>query len=295
MRVQAPKATPGKGLPGISRMAIMRISRNNSLGGPSCPFFLGERDLRRRLQKPPAAPLSRRTAEPPNRRTAAQPSNLEHDTAIDTTPAPGWARGIERTVTGLGYELVEVERAPRGLLRVTIDRVPGRVYAAPGAAPAGEPGDTAAAGDSGGFVTVDDCERVTRQLQYALEVDGVPYERLEVSSPGLDRLLRREADFHRFAGLEVSLTLKQPFQGRKHWKGRLVAQEPAAGGAWRLVLSDGKGEQALDFRLDEVREVRLVPVVDFKGRGRHNRGAAADAAPGKGGAVAAPADGGLER
>lgn len=162
------------------------------------------------------------------------------------------ARGaIDTTVSGLGYELVDVERAPRGLLRVTIDRLPGRTY------PSGPVG----AGSE--FVTVDDCELVTRQLQYALEVDGVPYERLEVSSPGLDRPLKTEAHFERFSGLEVSLTLKQPFQGRKAFKGVLGRAEAG----WSLVFDAGKdGRQVLGFALDEVREARLVPVVDFKGR-----------------------------
>ena len=85
---------------------------------------------------------------------------------------------------------------------------------------------------AGDAVTVDDCERVTRQLQYALEVDGVDYARLEVSSPGLDRPLRKPADWDRFAGSEVDLTLRAPFQGRKHWRG--VLQPRDAG--WRLVL-----------------------------------------------------------
>lgn len=241
---------------------------------------------------------------------------MEQHAAIDTTTGPGWLRGIERTVTGLGYELVEVERAARGLLRVTIDRVPGRAYpVAGGPVPATDAAHGAietADDDSGAFVTVEDCERVTRQLQYALEVDGVPYERLEVSSPGLDRLLKHEADFERFAGRQVSVTLKQPFQGRKHWKGVLVQPQAPAAQAWRLELdedggrragkrqgrkskSDGEttGARALDFRFDEVREARLVPVVDFKGRGR--TGAAAGNSESKGGANGAPADGGLER
>lgn len=158
-----------------------------------------------------------------------------------------WRDAIEQTVTGLGYDLVDVERSGRGLLRVFIDRVPGRAYAA---------------GDSE-FVTVDDCEQVTRQLQYALEVDAVAYERLEVSSPGLDRPLRRPADYERFAGQQITLTLKAPFQGRKVWKGLLTAGE---GGGWSLVFNDGKADQVLAFALDEVREARLVPVVDFKGR-----------------------------
>ena len=164
----------------------------------------------------------------------------------------GWHEAIAATVGGLDYELVEVERAQRGLLRVYIDRIPGHSYRGDGGAD-----------DAGEFVTVDDCERVTRQLQYALEVEGLEYARLEVSSPGLDRPLKREADYLRFAGQAISLTLKQPFKGRKVWAGVLIALD---GGGWQLVLKDGKAEQVLGFTLEEVREARLVPVVNFKGR-----------------------------
>jgi len=157
-----------------------------------------------------------------------------------------WQQTLEKTVTGLGYDLVDLERAPRGLLRVYIDRVPGQSY------PTG----------AGEFITVDDCERVTRQLQSALEVEGFDYSRLEVSSPGLDRPLRHESDYVRFSGQEIELTLREAFQGRKKYRGVLSARE----GGWRLVLADVKSEQALDFTLDEVRESRLVPVINFKGR-----------------------------
>ena len=159
-----------------------------------------------------------------------------------------WQDAVERTVTGLGYDLVDVERSARGLLRVFIDRLPN------------DPG--------GEFITVDDCEKVTRQLQHVLEVEGCAYERLEVSSPGLDRPLKKPADYARFAGEQVELTLKLPFQGRKKYAGVLMSNAKAgeAEGGWRLVFNDGKGEQALDFSLEEVREARLVPVVDFKGR-----------------------------
>lgn len=234
------------------------------------------------------------------RPTTVRPPLLEHDATNDTmrrTSPPGWPAAIERTVTGLGYELVDVERAPRGLLRVTIDRVPGQVYPGAGAADAGDAaeGPEAATGDGQAFVTVEDCERVTRQLQYALEVEGVSYERLEVSSPGLDRPLKRAADFERFAGQAITLTLKQPFQGRKHWKGTLEAQDPPTPQSWRLVFDEGQREQALDFALDEVREARLVPVLDFKGRGRTKQDAADEAAHGKGGARRAAPDGGRKR
>ena len=191
---------------------------------------------------------------------------------------------IATTVAALGYDLVAVERAAGGLLRVTIDHP---------AQPAGA---------SERSVTVDDCERATRQLQHVLEVEGVAYQRLEVSSPGLDRPLRSAGDFARFAGAEVELTLKAPFQGRKRWRGTL---EPNGDG-WRVVLpapgseaTDGcrrpaKGKakraaptetvaadapRALDFTLDEVRDAHLVPVIDFKGRQGARPGAIA--APGQ--------------
>jgi ribosome maturation factor RimP len=159
-----------------------------------------------------------------------------------------WQTPIERTVTGLDYELVDVERSAAGLLRVTIDRLPGQTYLT---------GDAES-------VTVEDCERVTRQLQHVLEVEAVPYQRLEVSSPGLDRPLKRAADYQRFAGQEIQLTLKAAFQGRKNYRGRLLAGDAG----WRLALAGDQAEQALDFQLDEVREARLVPVLDFKGRAR---------------------------
>ncbi len=175
--------------------------------------------------------------------------------AIAAGPRLGWHEAIAATVTGLGYELVDVERALRGLLRVTIDRLPGRSYMR-GRGPDATP-------DAGEAVTVDDCERVTRQLQFALEVEGLEYARLEVSSPGLDRALRREADYERFVGQVLSLTLKQPFEGRKSWQGVLSHGES---GGWKLQFKNGKNEQELGFTFEEVREARLVPVVDFKGR-----------------------------
>lgn len=167
-----------------------------------------------------------------------------------------WQAAIERTVTGLGYDLVDIERSARGLLRVFIDRLPGD--------PAGE------------FITVDDCEKVTRQLQHVLEVEGGSYERLEVSSPGLDRPLKKAADYVRFTGEQIELTLKMPFQGRKKYVGVLQAQEGEGAAGWRIVFNDGRTDQALDFSLEEVREARLVPVIDFKGR----RFQAAPVAPG---------------
>jgi ribosome maturation factor RimP len=179
-----------------------------------------------------------------------------------------WLKTVEDTVAGLGYEAVDCERGSHGLLRVYIDRLPQNSYDQPGE-----------------FVTVEDCEKVTRQLQYALEVVNADYARLEVSSPGLDRALKTPAHFERFAdtGAEVEISLKQPFQGRRNYQGVLghfqapEAPSDEAGAAesanvWQLVFKQGAGKQAteqvLGFNLDEIREARLVPAVDFKGRGR---------------------------
>jgi ribosome maturation factor RimP len=174
---------------------------------------------------------------------------------------------VDQIVTGLGYELVEIERSAGGLLRITID-----LPWTPGAEQ---------------FVNVEDCEKVTRQLQFTLEVEEVDYQRLEVSSPGIDRPLRNERDFERFEGQEIDLTLKAPIGAagagqvavnRKKFRGTL---ERAQAGGWQITWSDAplpkpgqkvskKKEpaplQALGFQLDELREARLAPVVDFKGR-----------------------------
>ncbi|VTU28574.1 Ribosome maturation factor RimP [Variovorax sp. PBL-E5] len=187
---------------------------------------------------------------------------------------------VEQTVAGLGYDLIEVERSAGGLLRVTIDL--------PWNAPNSE---AAAAGAPEPFVTVEDCEKVTRQLQFALEVDGADYKRLEVSSPGIDRPLRSEQDFERFAGEVIDITLKAPMgaaaggqvsASRKKFRGTLERVAGADGSqGWQIVWTDEPqpkpGQkiskkrapatlQALGFALDELREARLAPIVDFKGR-----------------------------
>ena len=181
---------------------------------------------------------------------------------------------VETTVGGLGYDLVEIDRSAGGLLRITIDH-------------------PWAAGTPENLVAVEDCERVTRQLQFALEVEEIEYRRLEVSSPGIDRPLRHSADFERFVGQMIDITLKAPMgeaaQGqvnakRKKFRGTLekrVTPEKAESGSWQIVWSDApepkpgvrvskkkapQPMQALGFSLDELRDARLAPIVDFKGR-----------------------------
>jgi ribosome maturation factor RimP len=179
---------------------------------------------------------------------------------------------VTQTVAGLGYELVELERSAGGTLRVTIDF----------------PWERGAEK----FVNVEDCERVTRQLQYTLEVEEIDYKRLEVSSPGIDRPLRSDRDFERYAGEVVDITLKAPMgaaaaagqvaPSRRKFRGTL-AQAPDGKG-WQLSWSDEPEPlpgrkvskkrkdaavvQVLGFTLDELKEARLAPLVDFKGRKR---------------------------
>ncbi len=185
---------------------------------------------------------------------------------------------VEQTVSGLGYDLVEIERSAGGLLRITIDL------------PWVQPTEGTATVEQ--FINVEDCEKVNRQLQFALEVDGIEYKRLEISSPGIDRPLRHALDFERFVGHVIDVTLKAPMgaaaggqvhANRKKFRGTLEKVEGADGAAgWQIVWSDAPAVkpgqkvskkrvspplQALGFALDELREARLAPIVNFKGRG----------------------------
>lgn len=182
---------------------------------------------------------------------------------------------VEQIVTGLGYDLVEIERSAGGLLRITIDL--------PWLPPSGE---VVQGTPDQQFVTVEDCEKVTRQLQYALEVDEVDYKRLEVSSPGIDRPLRHDQDLARFVGHVVDVTLKMPLGSaaagqvsptRKKFRGVLERVEPAWQIVWRDEPVTKPGQkvskkrlpaptQALGFVLSELKEARLAPIVSFKGR-----------------------------
>jgi ribosome maturation factor RimP len=113
---------------------------------------------------------------------------------------------LEPVVEGLGYELVDVEWSSAGhhsVVRVYIDRT------------------------DGGAVGLDDCERASRAIGAALDVeDPIGHEyRLEVSSPGFDRPLRTEAHFARFAGSEARIELAAPLEGRRRFRGRLGVVE----------------------------------------------------------------------
>ena|ERR1035437_9130467 len=157
---------------------------------------------------------------------------------------------IEKTVVGMGYELVNFEQAGRGLLRVYIDFAP----------------QDADKGNERGNIAVEDCEKVTHQLLHVLTVENASYERLEVSSPGLDRVLKKFADYQRFAGREALVKLRMPMPGaanRKSFQG--VLQVPD-GEKLKLEFEGNDGSAMLEFTLADVDKARLVPKVDFRSR-----------------------------
>jgi len=135
---------------------------------------------------------------------------------------------VQPVVAGMGYELVDVQASNGGrLLRLFIDKPGG--------------------------VGLEDCAAVSRQLSRVFEVEGIDYERLEVSSPGLDRPLRKGADFARFTGQKAEVRMRTPdATGRRRFVGVLRGAE-----AGRVSLElDG---QTVALELSDVERARLVP------------------------------------
>ena len=137
---------------------------------------------------------------------------------------------IRTSLEGLGYELVDLEASRTGLLRIFIDTPRG--------------------------ITVDDCARVSNHMTRAFAVEGIDYDRLEVSSPGLDRPLKKESDYVRFAGQEARLTLRLPLNGRRNFTGVMRA---VAGGRLELEVEGGM----VSLELANIDKARLVPKFEF--------------------------------
>jgi len=135
---------------------------------------------------------------------------------------------VEPVVAGMGYELVELQAANGGrMLRLFIDKAGG--------------------------INVDDCAAVSRQLSRVFEVEGIDYDRLEVSSPGLDRPLRKGADFARFAGHKADVRMRTPdANGRRRFIGVLRGADETN------VALELEG-QTVRLALNDVERARLVP------------------------------------
>jgi ribosome maturation factor RimP len=139
---------------------------------------------------------------------------------------------LERTLPALGYELVELERSARGrLVRVFIDKPGG--------------------------VDVEDCARVSNHLTRLFAAENVDFDRLEVSSPGLDRPLTKLADYARFAGEEAQLTLAAPVDGAKRVKGIVRGTEGD-----NVLVETAAGLRS--FRFGTIGRARLVPRIDWR-------------------------------
>lgn len=139
---------------------------------------------------------------------------------------------LERTLPALGYELVDVELSPRARqVRVFIDKPGG--------------------------VDVEDCAGVSQHLTRLFAVENIDYERLEVSSPGLDRPLKKASDYARFAGHEAQLTLREPIDGARKWKGTLRGLD---GEAARIDTAKG----SLTIPVAAIERARLVPKIEWR-------------------------------
>jgi len=135
---------------------------------------------------------------------------------------------LRTTLEGMGYELVDLESSRSGLVRIFIDSPKG--------------------------IAIGDCERVSRHLTRAFAVEGFEYERLEVSSPGLDRPLKRLEDYRRFVGHEVTIRLKLPKDGRRRLEGRIAGVEES-----RIAVEIEGVRQ--DVAFEDIDRARLVPDV----------------------------------
>lgn len=178
---------------------------------------------------------------------------------------------VEATVEGMGFEFVEFERLPRGMMRVTIDST------------------------AEGGVSVNDCEMVSDQITHLFTVEGIDYDRLEISSPGVERPLKRVRDWRRFVGELAHVELYEPLHaegfpeaGRRKLDGRILGVEGEEGQetikfsfeevevartpsqAARAKTAKAKKAKAdpieVSFAFNDVDRANLIAQLDFKGK-----------------------------
>ncbi|MCB5185428.1 ribosome maturation factor RimP [Methylobacillus gramineus] len=135
---------------------------------------------------------------------------------------------LDKSLAQLGYELVDMEMSNRGkLIRLFIDKPEG--------------------------IDIDDCVLVSNHLSDLLAVEhDIDYDRLEVSSPGIDRVLKKETDYVRFAGERAQVKLRVPVEGRKNFIGILRGLDQGS-----LVIECDGVEQRV--ALSNIDKARLSP------------------------------------
>jgi len=163
----------------------------------------------------------------------------------------------ERVARSEGLEIVDVEWkiGKQRFLRVYIDRVPKPAAGISDAA--GIIGATEAVHDPFPKISHADCERVSQQLSVILDVEDLipgPGYILEVSSPGMDRALKKASDFERFKGRMAKISTAEPVGDAKFFEGRLAG---FAEGKVRLELK-GKEARTVELPLEAIRKANLV-------------------------------------
>ena len=135
---------------------------------------------------------------------------------------------IEKNVSKMGYELVDFEVINRGeLLRIFIDKPSS--------------------------ITIHDCVDVTNQLKYILTVEeDITFDRLEVSSPGTNRVVKKLKDFERFKGEKIKIKTRTPIEDRKNFTGILQGIKED------LILIDFN-DVLVEIKLDNIEKARLDP------------------------------------
>ncbi|MDA9719033.1 ribosome maturation factor RimP [Betaproteobacteria bacterium] len=159
-----------------------------------------------------------------------------------------WETVVSKIAAGMGYEVIDLELGESGLVRIFIDIV-----------------------ENNRDVNVKDCELLTRQLLYQLPVENLSFERLEVSSPGIDRKLTKASHFERFLGSRIKISLKESIDNIKNFEGILRKNEDSGGGdvlktQYALELLDIKHNSTLSFSIRELSSARLVGETFSKGR-----------------------------
>ena len=137
---------------------------------------------------------------------------------------------LEKTLSGMNYELVDVEIDGRsGLVRVLIDSERG--------------------------IGLQDCTTVSNHLSRLFEIERFDYDRLEVSSPGLDRPLKKLIDFERFVGEKVVVQFKLAYEGQRKFRGKLIGVRE------EMVDMEVDDDRVITFELHEIKKANLIPAI----------------------------------
>ncbi len=172
-------------------------------------------------------------------------------------------KAVESSITPLGYEVIDIELENKGLIRIFIDVL-----------------------DGSREVNLEDCELITKQLVYLLPVEEINFERLEVSSPGVDRRLTKLHHFDRFVGSIVKLRFRDSIQGKKNFIGCLKKHKlennmnidfksdcddlhksnKNFGDCFYIEDYINDRVHKIEFALEQIEQARLVEDVSVKGK-----------------------------